>query len=125
MVKLCLTFNMLQNVQISMQRIVMKRFDKMLYLSIHMLCNSYCYKLSFLIQVYEALPESLVSSYKVVFADEILAQIYPSIRASLHGIMKAVEEEFYNNFQQANNVVLSMKMVMTFLKESGDKVYCF
>ena len=74
-------------------------------------------------QVYEGVPESLLSSYKILFADEILAQIYPSIRASLHGIMKAAEEEFYHHFQNASTVVSSMQATMNFLHEINKKVY--
>ena len=64
------------------------------------------------------MPENLLSSYKVIVADEILAQIYPSIRFSLHSIMKAAEEEFYAQLQQVSSVVSSMQATMNFLHET-------
>ena len=76
----------------------------------------------FVFQIYEAVPENLLSSYKAIFADEVFAQIYPSIRFSLHSIMKAAEEEFYHHFQNAITVVSSMKATVSFLQEVANKV---
>ncbi len=76
----------------------------------------------FVLQVYEAVPESLLQCYKQIFTDEIMARSYPYVRGALLGVVKVAEEEFYVKYQQASNVVTSMQATKAFVDEKEKQV---
>ena len=68
------------------------------------------------------MPESLLESYKIIFTDEILAQGYPHVRSSLHLILQAAEEPFYENIKAAEKVISSMRTTKRFMDIIESKV---
>eukprot|EP00794_Sanderia_malayensis_P019973 gene19973-21931_t len=68
-------------------------------------------------RVYEAVPEGLLRCFKSIFCNEMLVQCYPFTRMALNDLLKTAEDEFYEQYKQALEVIASMKATKEFLQK--------
>ena len=72
--------------------------------------------------MYEAIPENVVECLGEIFADDILAITYSSVRACLADIVQKADDKFFLSFENALKIVAAMKKTIEFANNAHVKV---